>query len=152
MPLAGASIYSKKLLYDQQQRLLKIENDIHRTHSYFVQALNERRDSILREFHDIVQFVHKQNHHQAKSLSSRKSPDSGTGVGGVSGSSSSDDDHLHHDMSSNGGENGDCLEDELSASNESLHALINSHLLSIEFVTHAASIQAAVRNSFGFIR
>jgi ribosomal protein S27E len=172
----------KKLVYEQQQRLIKIENDINKAYSYCVQALNERRDNLVKEFQAIVQFVHKQN--QNKLLLSS----SGGGGGGGGGNDVDTDSNASSKIvatksgkkllvnASNGGEklinNGgdfqeansnsffdtsNCVspsvENDLNSSNSNeMQSLINTHLMAIEFVSNYANIQAAVRNSFGYIR
>jgi hypothetical protein len=164
----------KKLVYEQQQRLIKIENDINKAYSYYVQALNERRDNLVKEFQAIVQFVHKQN--QNKLLLSSSGSSNGNDVdtdtdaskivatkSGKKNVTSSNGEKLIN----NGGDfqetnnsffdtsNGvsSSVENDLnSSSSNEMQSLINTHLMAIEFVSNYANIQAAVRNSFGYIR
>ena len=66
----SSSSYDQAMLKKQQQqqlknRLLQIENDIQKTYSFYVQQLNERRDSLIKEFHSIIQFlIKRKNRHE----------------------------------------------------------------------------------------
>ena len=50
----------------QQNCLFKIESEIQKTYSFYVQMLNERRDYLLKEFYAIVQFVQSQQNLKGK--------------------------------------------------------------------------------------
>lgn len=114
----------------QQSRLLQIENDIQKTFSYYVQLLNERRDSLLKELHAIFQFVLKQNNVNKMCGNKNQS---------VLGSESMDE-SKKSDTEQNEDRSGD------------LQLLINNRLMSIEFVANLQSVQELINQSFGYIR
>ena len=141
----------KRLAYEQQQQqhLAKIENEINRVYSFYVQTLNERRDSLVKELQAIVHFVLKQN-------KTKLTGDEDVGAVGAKGKNSastktsnehdfSENDHFFHAT-----HNGDAEEGESNSNERQL--LINNHLMSIEFVSNLANFQSLVRNSFGYIR
>lgn len=122
----------------QQNRLLQIENEIRNTYAFYVKNLNERRDYLLKEFHNIVQFVISQNQknklkHQQRQLQKNHS--------GAADDNQSDSDYML---------DSDSLLD--NAKSNDLQALINNYLMSIEFVTNLPAIQNSIYNTFGHIR
>lgn len=122
----------------QQNRLLQIENEIQNTYAFYVKNLNERRDYLLKEFHNIVQFVISQNQknkqkYQLRQLQKNQS--------GANDENQSDSDYKLDSES---------LSD--NAKSNDLQALINNYLMSIEFVTNLPAIQNSIYNTFGHIR
>lgn len=158
--LAQQQLNNKKLVYEQQQRLIKIENDINKSYSYYVQVLNERRDNLIKEFQAIVQFVHRQN--QNRLLMNDANVDTLDAKAVAKGKKSSSEklnsgefhdgnSYFNESAKLNADLNGGASENNSNSSNE-MQSSINSHLMAIEFVSNYSNIQAAVRNSFGYIR
>jgi hypothetical protein len=141
----------------QQNRLFKIENEIQKTHTFFIQMLNERKDSLLKELHSIVQFVQTQQIQQRAKFNSKNSPKQSDSVsdtnGSLVGTSTSNTTNLNT-------QNNDCLDnlfdsseiDQSVSKNNELQLLINNYLMSIDFVTNFSNIQSAVTNTFGYLR
>lgn len=114
----------------QQSRLFQIENDIQKTFSYYVQLLNERRDSLVKELHAIFQFVLKQNN--INKMSGNKSQSVLT------------PETVDESKKSDNEQNEDSCGD--------MQLLINNRLMSIEFVANLHSVQDLINQSFGYIR
>ncbi len=122
----------------QQNRLLQIENEIQNTYAFYVKNLNERRDYLLKEFHNIVQFIINQNQ-KSKQKQYRNQLHKNNG-------SDTMDNHSESDFMLDS----DSLSE--SSKNNDLQSLINNYLMSIDFVTNLPAIQNSIYNTFGHIR
>ena len=163
---------SRHLQQQLQSRVAQIENDIQKTYGVYLQSLNERRDAVLSEFHATVQFLLTQNYskqiraqqqqrksNKAVSSSSTSSPNEVNSQDDETAASKDDQlfvddvngaDGVLSSSSSSSSPNGSGSS--AAINHENIQALINNHLMSIEFVANFNDIQNSVRKTFGYIR